>query len=111
MAKIMFSARWLLVGLLGFGLLLSPDATYGQVQASTGLEFRIGILRSQGRLQEALRLAKTVVTLREHEFGANHPIFGLALINLASLYRQQGRYDEAKELEARAATIRSKYAQ
>ena len=54
MAKTFVSARWLLVGLLGLGLWLSPATSYGQSQALRQAFDQASTPYSQGRYQEAL---------------------------------------------------------
>jgi len=96
MAKTFISARWLLVGLLGLALWLTPGATYGQSRELIDAANRAGTLYGQGRYEEALPFAKKVVGLGEQEFGANHPTFAAFLNNLAALYQAQARYAEAE---------------
>ncbi len=49
--------------------------------------------------------------LREKNLPTGHPDIASSLKNLAGLYREQKRYAEAEELEARAESIRAKHAE
>ena len=108
MTRTFINGRWLLVGLLGLGLWLTPGATYGQSRELIDAFNRTVTLSGQGRYQEALPFARKAVRLGEQEFGANHPTFAIFLSNLAVLYGEQGRYAEAEPLLERALAIAEK---
>ena len=108
MAKAFLRARWLLIGLLGLGLWLTPGATYGHSRELLEAYNRAGTLYGQGRYGEALPFAKRAVGLGEQEFGASNPRFATLLNNLANLYLYQGRYADAEPLYERALAIREK---
>ncbi len=59
MVKTFIRARWLLVGLLGFGLWLTPGASYGQSRELEEAFNRARTLYGQGRFQKALPVHKT----------------------------------------------------
>jgi tetratricopeptide (TPR) repeat protein len=61
----------------------------------------------QGRYAEAEPFYKRALAIREKAFGPDHPNVAESLSLLAELYRAAKRETEAKELEARAARIRS----
>ena len=106
MAKTFVSARWLLVGLLGLALWLTPGLAYGQSQELIDAYNRTVTLYSQGRYQEALPLGEKAVRLGEQEFGTNHPIVANLLDNLARSYHALGRYAKAQPRLERALVIR-----
>ena len=54
---------------------------------------------------------KGLIVLREKNLPTGHPDIASSLKNLAGLYREQKRYAEAEELEARAESIRAKHAE
>ena len=105
MTKTFISARWLLVGLLGLGLWLSPGTTYGQSQELVEAANQYVALYRQGRYEEALPFAQKAVRLGEQEFGANDPTFATLINNLAELCRNRGSYAEAEPLYQRAQAI------
>src|SRR5262245_51476977 len=53
-------------------------------------------LYQAGKYAEAVDVAKQSLGIREKMLGPEHPAVGLALNNLAALYREQGRYVEAE---------------
>ncbi len=53
-------------------------------------------------------LYKRSLAIMTKSLGPNHSNVVTILCNLASLYREQGRYAEATGTEARAAAIRAK---
>ncbi len=50
-------------------------------------------------------LLQRALAIREKALGPEHPRVATGLNNLASLYRDQGRYDEAEPLHQRALAI------
>ena len=57
---------------------------------------------------QAERLLKQALSIRENAFGPNHPLVATSKTNLASLYRHQGRKQEAVRLEAQAHEARGR---
>ena len=105
MSKTLKSARWLLVGLLGLGLWLTPGLAYGQSRELLDANNQSLALLGQGRAEEALPLGEKAVRLGEQELGANHQTNAVLRSYLAVLYQAQGRYTEAEPLYKRALAI------
>jgi tetratricopeptide (TPR) repeat protein len=61
-----------------------------------------------GRYAAAEPLYKRSLAIRETMQGADHPEVGIALMNLAELYRVQGRYADAEPLYKRTQSIYEK---
>jgi tetratricopeptide (TPR) repeat protein len=61
-----------------------------------------------GRYQDALPLAKQALALREKALGAEHPVVGEALQNLASLYLRLDDAKQAAPLAERALALHEK---
>jgi tetratricopeptide (TPR) repeat protein len=55
-----------------------------------------------------LQLYRRALVIRERVLGSDHPDVATSLNNLASLYKSQGKYDEAEPLHRRALAIREK---
>ena len=55
-------------------------------------------LINEARYGEAIPVAKHALVVAEQRYGQNHPEVGVALNNLAELYRLTGRYTEAEPL-------------
>ncbi len=62
-------------------------------------------LYAQGRYNEALPIAETVLRLGEQKFGPDHPTTAALLNDVGTLYKAQGRYAEAESLYRRALAI------
>ncbi|HEX6183649.1 MAG TPA: TonB family protein [Pyrinomonadaceae bacterium] len=62
-----------------------------------------------GKFDEALKLAKRVLELREQTSGADDLSVGYALNNLAAIYRQKGKRGEAEQLLRRSLAIGEKH--
>ncbi len=56
----------------------------------------------------AADLLNQALAIREAALGPNHPLVATSLVNLAGLYRRQGRAQDAARLEARAHEVRGK---
>src|SRR5262245_11043664 len=61
-----------------------------------------------GKYAEAIDIAKRVLATQEKALGPEHPDVGTSLNNLATLYRAQGRLDEAEPLFRRDLSIQEK---
>ena len=57
-------------------------------------------LRSQGDFGKALELAKKALAMTEQMYPGNHMATAQALNNLAVIYKDMGRYEEAIPLSA-----------
>ena len=108
MARTFIAMRWLLVALLGLGLWLTLEATYGQSRELLDAPNKSITLYGQGRYQDALPLGEKAVRLGEQELGANHQTNAVLRSYLAVLYQAQGRYTEAEPLYKRALAIAEK---
>lgn len=62
-------------------------------------------LNSQGSYDEALRLAKQALDLREKALGPNHELIATSLNNIAGIYRGKHRYADAEALYRRSLKI------
>ena len=60
-----------------------------------------------GRYDRAVVVAKKALEVAERSVGQDHPNVATSLNNLAGLYRNTKRNEEAELLEARAARIRA----
>ena len=58
--------------------------------------------------QEAEKPAKALLAIVEKALGPDHPSTGVALNNLAELYRRQGKYGKAEPLYQRSLAIAEK---
>ncbi len=65
-------------------------------------------LHSQGRYQEAIKIAQQALVTREKALGPDHPDVALSLNNLAELYKSLGDYAKAEPLGQRSLAIREK---
>lgn len=90
MARTFIAMRWLLVALLGLGLWLTPEATYGQSRELLDAPNKSITLYGQGRYQDALPLGEKAVRLGEQELGANHQTNAVLRSYLAVLYQAKG---------------------
>jgi tetratricopeptide (TPR) repeat protein len=68
----------------------------------------VGLYDTQGKFAEAEPLYKQALAIVEKVLGPNHPNVATVCENMAYLYSQIGKEDEAEKLEARARKIRSK---
>ncbi len=62
------------------------------------LNQQVSQLYQTGRYGEATPLAERYVDLAKDRHGEDHPIYGTAIVWLATLYQAQGRYAEAEPL-------------
>ena len=60
---------------------------------------------AQGRTDEAERLYRRAVALKEKLLGADHPDVAMTLNNLAVLLKKREKYEEAAALYGRALAI------
>jgi tetratricopeptide (TPR) repeat protein len=67
-----------------------------------------GVLRSQGRLDEAREVYSEALALARRELGSGHPYLATVLGNLGELLRQEGDLDGAEALFLEAYEIRRK---
>ena len=88
--------------------ILFAESCQTQESVWNELNSKVGTLYQQGRYVEAEDVAKEALKVAEKTFGTNHPDVATSLNNLAALYRQIGKEDEAEILETRARKIRSK---
>jgi len=65
------------------------------------------LYKPQGQYAQAEPLYKRSLAIMEKALGPDHPDVATSLENMGALYRATKRKKEAKELEARAARIRS----
>ena len=72
------------------------------------LNQQVSQLYQTGRYGEATPLAERYVDLAKDRHGEDHPIYGTAIVWLATLYRAQGRYAEAEPLYKRSPGVREK---
>ena len=77
---------------------MQPEGT--RLLGATG-----GYLHGRGLHNEAEPLLERALRTVEKQFGAAHPYTAASLINLALLYKAQGRYREAEPLYQRALAI------
>lgn len=62
-------------------------------------------LYKAGKFDQALPVARRLVELREKMFGPEDPVVGIALSNLAEIYRARNKNDEAQPLYRRSLEI------
>ena len=65
------------------------------------------LYRAQGKYAEAEPLYKRSLAISEKALGPEHPDVATSLENMALLYRDTNREQEAQELEQRAERIRA----
>ena len=70
------------------------------------VRFSPALYRAQSRFGEAEPLYRGRLTIYEKALGPNHPEVAAALGNLASLYRDQGRYAKASRSSGVASSLR-----
>jgi len=66
------------------------------------------VCQHQGKYSEAEPFYKQALAISEKALGPEHPQVATVCENMAGLYRQIGKEDEAEKFEARARRIRSK---
>src|SRR5688572_24377436 len=97
--------------ILLFSILLSVSgaAASGEqaVREIAALTEQIAQLRTQGRFQEALPLAKQALRLKEQELGPRHPDTAMSLHVLAALYIEASDYKQAEHPAQQAVAIRT----
>jgi tetratricopeptide (TPR) repeat protein len=65
------------------------------------------VYQAQGKYAEAEELYIQALNIREKELGTDDPKVAAVCRNIANLYKQIGKEDQAERLEARARRIRS----
>jgi CHAT domain-containing protein/tetratricopeptide (TPR) repeat protein len=95
----------LLSGLSGLALAQDSNA---QMEEAEQFNKQVIALFNAGRYDEAIPLAKRVLTMYEKMLGSEHPYVATSLNNLALLYQSKGDYVQAGLLCKRALTIREK---
>ena len=83
----------------------SQRASPAEVAEESQLNASLVELYKAGKFDEALPVARRVLELREKMFGPEDPVVGMALSNLAELYRAKKQNDEAQRLYRRSLTI------
>ena len=66
------------------------------------------VLRENGDLNNAEKLADQVMDMRKKVLGTEHPKTLTSMGNLASIYRDQGRWNEAEQLEVQVMDMSKK---
>jgi len=79
----------------------SPAEAAEESQLGTSL----AELYQAGKFDEALPVARRLLELREKMFGPEDPVVGIALSNLAEIFRAKKQNDEAQRLYRRSLTI------
>ena len=90
------------------GLVLASPAAHTQSPKLQDAAQRAQSLYSEGRYDEAVRVAQTAVRLSEQEFGPEHLNTGAVLVILGSIYHAQGHFAEAEPLFKRSLAIGEK---
>ncbi|KAF1810813.1 HET-domain-containing protein [Eremomyces bilateralis CBS 781.70] len=85
---------------------LQSDLLQKNSEKRTDLQWRYGTcLDADGRWSEAEVAYSQVLKIEEKELGADHPSTLTIMANLASTYRNQGRWKEAEELQAEGKRV------
>ena len=82
-----------------------PAATDAQGIEWDTLNQEVMSLYEKGQYERAVVVAKKALAVAEEDAGPDHPSVATSLNNLAGMYRDMGRVQEAGKLEARAAQI------
>jgi len=80
-------------------------ASTAEVAEESQLTTSLVELYKAGKFDQALPVARRLVALREKMFGREDPVVGIALSNLAEIYRAKKKYDEAEPLYRRSLAI------
>ena len=80
-------------------------ASTAEVAEESQLTTSLVELYKAGKFDQALPVARRLVELREKMFGPEDPVVGIALSNLAEIYRAKKKYDEAQPLYRRSLAI------
>lgn len=83
----------------------SQRASPAEVAEESQLSTSLVELYKAGKYDQALPVARRLVALREKMFGPEDPVVGIALGNLAEIYRAKKKYDEAEPLYRRSLAI------
>jgi len=92
---------------------LQTDATRGtavsaELADASRFSEQVVSLHKQGKLDEALPLAKRALEIREKHLGSEHQLVGHALKNIASLYFAKKQYAQAAKLYQRTLSVYEK---
>jgi len=80
-------------------------ASTAEVAEESQLNTSLVELYKAGKFDQALPVARRLLELREKMFGPEDPVVGIALSNLAEIYRARKKYDEAQPLYRRSLGI------
>jgi len=83
----------------------NQSASAAEVAEESQLNTSLLELYKAGKFDQALPVARRLVELKEKMFGAEDPVVGVALSNLAEIYRAKKQYDEAQPLYRRSLAI------
>jgi hypothetical protein len=75
---------------------------------ATTLDHLVWALAADGRLAEAIPIAKSALAIREKALGAEHPDVVKSLNTLASRYEMDGKPEEAKPIYERCRALAEK---
>src|SRR5262245_35343333 len=106
----MFRTRGFALAAVIWSALLAPPGWAQGVVEADALNQQAMTLHQRGKYAEAEALYKRSLDIQEKALGSDHPKVGIALDNLAGLYRDQGRHMEAEILHKRALLISEKAA-
>jgi tetratricopeptide (TPR) repeat protein len=74
---------------------------------ATSLQNLAEVEIAQGRYSDAEKLCERALAIAEKSLGTDHPDVALILADLATIYRETERPDQAAVAEARAEAIRA----
>ncbi|MFT3843050.1 MAG: serine/threonine-protein kinase [Myxococcaceae bacterium] len=66
------------------------------------------MLQKEGKFEEALKVLKESLSLREKVFGPEHPAVAAAMSKVGNTYILAGQFSDARQFQERALAIRSK---
>src|SRR5712692_10144462 len=95
---------WLALGLTSLAQTPQSNQSSAQIEARE-LDARVIKLYAEQKYDEALRLARRVLELREAELGADHQDLIPFLLNLGELYRATQKPNDARSFYQRALQI------
>lgn len=91
-------------------VLLAQNNQSAALEEAVRLHIQVVKLYQEQKYDEALPLAKRVISLREKELGKEHELLAPSLINLAMIYQAKQDYHQAESALRRAVRIREKVA-
>ena len=103
-------ARCLAAFLVVVGLMLLTPARGLAQEEIANLSVKVTELYGVGGFAEALPLAERAVRLAKAQLKPTDPLYATALNNLATIYRELGRLDQAESIMKEALALREKYA-